>query len=151
MKTITILGLFLASMFYPTPTKMIDTRDVSVIEPVKKIEQIKLEAKPILEKHYVSCLEAIQNVFPADKQPIAIAVSKAESGLIRDRVGAVNFDGSVDYGCFQINNSAHASWFQSHDWQDPIENTKYALQLSGGGNSWHDWSAYNNGAYLKYL
>lgn len=149
---ITFLAIMLGNIIQTLPNKQIeDGRGVSVSEHKEKLPQIARVELASYKKVPVSCLDAIYAVFPADKQSMAIAIAKAESGLINDRVGAVNFDGSVDYGCFQINNKAHREWFIDHDWTNPVQNAKFALQLSYNGTNWNAWSAYKNGSYLRTL
>lgn len=61
-------------------------------------------------------------------------------------VGAVNNNGSVDYGCFQINNAAHPAFFNTEDWSNPFSNATYAYQIykdrkSIDGVGWTAWYA----------
>ena len=63
-----------------------------------------------------------------------------------EAVGATNFDGSTDYGCFQINDRWHPDYFNNGDWRDPIWAAKYALTIYQGrqatnGNGWSAWYA----------
>lgn len=61
----------------------------------------------------------------------------SENGLeSATRVSGLNYDGSRDYGCFQINNKAHAGFFAAQDWSDPDQNAGYAYShiFVGRGN-----------------
>lgn len=58
-----------------------------------------------------------------------------------DAVGAINYNGSRDYGCFQINDKAHPAFFASSDWRDPIANAHYAYKIYKGRGNWTAWYA----------
>lgn len=58
-----------------------------------------------------------------------------------DAVGAVNNDGSRDFGCFQINNRWHPQFFAEGDWRDPYHNARYALKIYNGRGNWSAWYA----------
>jgi hypothetical protein len=58
------------------------------------------------------------------------------------RVSGLNSDGSRDFGCFQINNFAHAGFFASSDWSDPLQSSTYAYQhIFAGRGNWSAWYA----------
>lgn len=88
-----------------------------------------------------SCADAIAKVWPAELQAGARLVAQKESSLIATRVGAVNQDGSQDFGCFQINNQAHPQFFANGDWRDPVYNAQYALRIYQGRGNWTAWYA----------
>lgn len=61
-------------------------------------------------------------------------------------MSALNYDGSRDYGCLQINDKAHAAFIQSGKWSDPAENaaygyTIYRQRLAVDGIGWTAWYA----------
>lgn len=96
-----------------------------------------------------TCESAIRQVWPKHLQEGAILVSINENRMQDPTaVGAVNDDGlgSRDYGCFQINDYWHPSYFTDGDWQDPVWAAKYALHIYEGrqsttGNGWTAWYA----------
>ncbi len=88
-----------------------------------------------------TCEEAIIAVWPANLQAGARIVAQKESGMRSDAVGAVNYDGSQDYGCFQINNFAHPAFFAGGNWSDPTYNAQYALAIYNGRGNWTAWYA----------
>ena len=96
-----------------------------------------------------SCEDAIAKIWPAELQDVARLVSLKESSLISDRIGPLkangtvgyNYDGSRDYGCFQINDKAHPQFFANGDWRDPYYNAQYALRLYQERGNWTAWYA----------
>ena len=96
-----------------------------------------------------SCEEAIAAVWPAALQDGARLVSMKESSMIADRIGPLkadgtvgyNYDGSRDYGCFQINDKAHPDFFANGDWRDPTYNAQYALKTYNERGNWTAWYA----------
>ena len=58
-----------------------------------------------------------------------------------DRIGAINSDGSRDFGCFQLNNQAHPQFFASQNWADPVANSKYAYSIFRARGNWSAWYA----------
>jgi len=81
-----------------------------------------------------------------------MAVMQAESGCdsTSDNTG-LNRDGSNDKGLFQIN-SIHRDLIGDTERFDPARNIDVAFQIYRGAKyNWTPWSAYNSGAYLKYL
>lgn len=82
---------------------------------------------------------------------IALAIMQAESGCNPSAHNPANFDGSNDSGLFQINSIHVASGLISEEARrDPVQNIKAAYDIYQGGG-WSAWSAYNNGAYRKFL
>lgn len=80
---------------------------------------------------------------------VAIPLAYAESGGNPEATNH-NSNGSTDYGVWQIN-SIHKEILASGNWADVRDNAKMARQVYlNAGGSWEPWSAYNNGAYLKY-
>lgn len=86
-------------------------------------------------------------MWPAELQAGALTVLEHENRSERpNAVGAMNQNGSQDYGCFQINNAAHPRFFATHDWRDPVANATEALAIYQGrqkltGNGWQAWYA----------
>ncbi len=80
-----------------------------------------------------------------DSLVTATAIAGAESGF---HVNSTNHNrnGTVDKGLWQIN-SIHPRWFS----YNPDTNAAGMAALSRGGQRWHDWVAYNNGSYRRYL
>lgn len=86
-------------------------------------------------------------------QQVAFAVMKAENtgcNPAKDNAG-LNYDGSVDYGLFQVN-SIHADMVGGNldALRDPATNIDTAYKIYSG-SGWRAWSTYNNGKYLSYL
>lgn len=81
----------------------------------------------------------------------ALAIFRAESGMSNKAIN-VNSNGSVDFGCMQIN-SVHfknidVSKINLLNCQDNIDVAYKIFKQQGNFTA---WSAYNNGAYKKYL
>lgn len=100
----------------------------------RKAEEARLAAAQASQPAAVSssggsCRAAIAQVW-GGLQSGAITVMTHENRAENPQaVGSVNFDGSQDFGCFQINNKAHAAFFANNDWRDPVANATYALQI----------------------
>ncbi len=79
---------------------------------------------------------------------IMLAIMRAESGCNpnSDNTG-LNRDGSNDKGLFQIN-SIHG--FSDAERLDPIRNIEIAFKI-WQNQGYRVWSAYSNGAYLKFM
>lgn len=114
-------------------------------EAQKKAQEAKKKAKepPSIKPSYAttSCIDGINQAFPPHLREGAKIVQSYESGGRHDAIGAVNWDGSRDYGCFQINSKAHAGFFATQDWRDPVANAKYAYQLYTERGNWTAWYA----------
>jgi hypothetical protein len=91
----------------------------------------------------LSCREAIRRTWPGNLQDLAILTMSRENGAENPvRISAFNSDGSRDFGCFQINNFAHAGFFASSDWSDPLQSATYAYQhIFAGRGNWSAWYA----------
>jgi hypothetical protein len=124
------------------------------LKPIAELKVVKLrpparvaEATPQAPKG--SCEEAIAAVWPANLQSGARLVAQKESSLKADQVGPLrsdgsvgyNYDGSRDYGCFQINDKAHPHFFSGGDWSDPHQNAQYALRIYQERGNWTAWYA----------
>jgi len=81
---------------------------------------------------------------------IAGAIARAESGLNTTAVGGPNYNGSYDYGLWQINNKAHPQYSKSC-LLSPSCNAKAMVGVSSGGKYWKPWVVYWKGYYTKYL
>lgn len=95
--------------------------------------------------------------FPDSELATAVAVALAESGGRVDAIGGPNFDGSFDYGVWQINESAHRDKFNHSSlgaegqWWS-VANAQMAVMVwREAGGRWTPWSAYNSGAYRLFL
>jgi hypothetical protein len=87
--------------------------------------------------------------FRGAKLTTAVAVMTAESGRYVEAYHD-NTNGSQDRGLFQIN-SIHDGSISPADAFKAIPNAEYAFKLSKGGTDFTPWSAYNSGAYKKYV
>lgn len=80
-----------------------------------------------------------------------LAIFRAESSMNKKAIN-VNTDGTVDFGCMQIN-SIHLKKIDT----DKInlfncrDNIDVAYTIFKSWGNWKAWSAYNNGSYKKYL
>jgi hypothetical protein len=54
------------------------------------------------------------------------------------------------FGLWQINTIAHPN-YDEHLLLDPEYNARAALTLSNGGTDWHQWGAFTDGRYKRYL
>ena len=81
---------------------------------------------------------------------IAGAVARGESGLNYSAVGGPNYNGSYDYGLWQINNKAHPQYSKSC-LLSPSCNAKAMMGVSSGGKNWKPWVVYWKGYYKKYM
>lgn len=76
---------------------------------------------------------------------------RAESGCRADAYNASNSNGSNDAGLMQINSiHVESGLIDSEARFDPAANIDAAYAIYRGGG-WEAWSAYNNGAYQRYL
>jgi len=95
----------------------------------------------------LTCRQAIDQVWPTALREGAtlVLVHENRSENIAAE-GAVNGDGSKDWGCFQINDRWHPAYFAEGDWKDPVWAAQYALKIYEGrqqseGNGWRAWYA----------
>lgn len=95
------------------------------------------------------CYAAMRATWPQALWAGATIVMQKESGATSNKIGpeirpgvpGYNSDGSQDFGCFQINNFAHAGFFQSHNWADPYQNAAYAYTIYRSRANWTAWYA----------
>jgi hypothetical protein len=89
-----------------------------------------------------SCRDAIARTWPADLQAVAVLTMTSENGQEKpDRVSGRNYDGSVDYGCFQLNNKAHPGFFKNSNWANSVENAAYAYKIFKSRGNFSAWYA----------
>lgn len=55
------------------------------------------------------------------------------------RISGLNYDGSRDYGCMQLNNFAHPKFFATSDWSSPEANTRQAWEIYRARGNWSAW------------
>lgn len=83
--------------------------------------------------------------------PIAVAISKAESGWNPTRVNDNASTNDYSVGLFQINMLAHSTRFGTEEeLKIPERNAAAAFSLYQG-RRFQPWSVFNNGRYLQYL
>lgn len=87
--------------------------------------------------------------FSGNDLVIAIAVAMAESGGDTEATHVNTWDGSTDYGLWQIN-SIHSQLLAGKHWMDPAVNASMAYEI-WKGSGWRAWSTYTNGAYLVHM
>lgn len=85
-----------------------------------------------------SCVEAMKQVFPEHLWNGAMIVLQHENGSLNPNATHKNKNGSVDYGCFQINNEPAAL--------NPIVSAQRAYQKylhprKVSNNGWNHWYA----------
>lgn len=89
-----------------------------------------------------ACVVAMKKVFPKNLWKIGYAIMKAESGARPNAVGGPNYNGTYDYGCWQINNSPRAL--------DPNIGTQIAW-YKYNHSGWYPWTVYKTGRYLRFF
>ena len=89
-----------------------------------------------------ACVIAMKKVFPENLWKIGYAIMQAESGARPYAIGGPNYNGTYDYGCWQINNTERAL--------DPLVGAKIAL-YKYNHSGWYPWTVYKTGAYLRYF
>jgi hypothetical protein len=115
-------------------------------EPVKEVVQPpEVKAKPVpvkpTPKVSTDCYAAIKRQWPQKLWAGAKLVVDGESGGRSSVIGATNYDGSNDYGCFQINKGYHSAWFATHNWKDADQNAAYGYLLYQERGNWTAWYA----------
>jgi hypothetical protein len=89
-----------------------------------------------------ACVIAMKKVFPKNLWTIGYAIMRAESGARTNAIGGPNYNGTYDYGCWQINNTPRAL--------DPLTGAKIAM-YKYNHSGWYPWTVYKTGAYLRYF
>ena len=119
------------------------------IKPVKKVEVIQ-KPKVVSQKQVTAttklnnnvCVIAMKKVFPQHLWVVGEAIMRAESGARPDAIGGPNYNGTYDYGCWQINDTKRAL--------DPDVGTKIAW-YKYNHSGWSPWVAWKNGRYRRFL
>lgn len=126
----------------PEPIEKVITPTAAAAPVVAPIED-----PPSIQASPLTCREAIDQVWPTALREGAklVLVNENRSENIAAE-GAVNGDGSKDWGCFQINDYWHPAYFAEGDWKDPVWAAQYALKIYEGrqqseGNGWRAWYA----------
>lgn len=94
--------------------------------------------------HTPTARATINKLFGKDAK-LAYAIFMAESHLRADAVSSTG-----DIGCTQINHKAHPQYAVA-DLLDCNKNIRIAYEIYHHQGNFSAWSAYNNGAYKKYL
>ncbi|MDD3678826.1 MAG: hypothetical protein PHT36_01085 [Patescibacteria group bacterium] len=89
-----------------------------------------------------ACVVAMKKVFPKNLWRIGYAIMRAESGARPNAIGGPNYNGTYDYGCWQINNTPRAL--------DPDVGAKIAW-YKYNHSGWYPWTVYKTGAYLRFF
>jgi hypothetical protein len=89
-----------------------------------------------------ACVVAMKKVFPKNLWRIGYAIMRAESGARPNAIGGPNYNGTYDYGCWQINNTPRAL--------DPNIGAKIAW-YKYNHSGWYPWTVYKTGAYLRFF
>lgn len=144
-----LIGLFLG-MYIESPKTYValasETKEPEVIK--QTAEEIALEVL-INSQPNPEVAKYICTKFGKEECRLAIAVARAENGLMKcDRYG-INTNNSIDVGVYQIN-SIHFKRFPLKDMVDCFKNVDagYKLWTEQG---WNPWVAYLNGSYRKFL
>lgn len=89
---------------------------------------------------------------------IAVAIAKAESGLHEGKVNIHNSNGSIDYGCWQINSihlkkakNAVEAGEMINTFMNCKDATDWAYENLYKYQAFRPWVAYQSGAYLAKL
>lgn len=122
------------------PVKRVPTI-ITVTEQAKANENI----NPLTEDQQYLC-----NKFGKDCKT-ALAIFRAESGLNAKAIN-VNTNGSVDFGCMQIN-SVHLKNIDTTkiNLLNCRDNIDVAYKIFTQQKNFNAWTAYVNGSYKKYL
>jgi len=88
------------------------------------------------------CVVAMKSIFPEHLWRMGYAIMRAESGARPDAIGGPNFNGTHDFGCWQINNTHRAL--------DPMEGTRIAW-FKYNHSGWNPWTVYRTGAYQRFF
>lgn len=89
-----------------------------------------------------ACVIAMKKVFPKHLWKIGYAIMMAESGARPNAIGGPNYNGTYDYGCWQINNTKRAL---NPDVGAQIAWYKY------NHSGWYPWTVYRTGRYLRFM
>jgi hypothetical protein len=121
-----------------------------IAEPVDKYDW----DTPVLARHSVRVICDEEGLSTKDKNDLCATIG-AESGWKPRAIGAVNFDGTKDYGIVQINPKywiGPGKRFPSTEYvlANPEECVRWMCrEWKKGNKNW--WYGYKNGSYKKYL
>lgn len=115
----------------------------------RQLEQMESERVVQAAQASGDCYEAMKTIWPQALWANASIVMQRESSATSNKIGPTlpdgnighNADGSQDFGCFQINNFAHAGFFAAHNWADPYQNAAYAYTIYAARGNWSAWYA----------
>lgn len=115
-------------------------------EAAKKAAAIK-QVAPVVSSNVKlpdsnACVVAMKKVFPKHLWKTGYAIMMAESSARPNAVGGPNYNGTYDYGCWQINNTPRAL--------DPDEGTKIAW-YKYNHSGWYPWVAWIHGKHLRFM
>lgn len=118
-----------------TPPKVVETP-----KPVAPVPEP--TPAPVAEPQVsTDCYAAMQRQWPKHLWAGAKIVIDKESSGRHAVIAPTNYNGSNDFGCFQINNHAHAAWFANHNWKDADQSAAYGYQLYKERGNWTAWYA----------
>jgi hypothetical protein len=89
-----------------------------------------------------ACVVAMKKVFPEHLWKVGYAIMRAESGARPNAIGGPNYNGTYDYGCWQINNTPSAL--------NPDRGAQIAL-YKYNHSGWYPWTVYKTGKYLRFM
>ncbi|MCK9461605.1 MAG: hypothetical protein M0R80_18405 [Proteobacteria bacterium] len=129
----------------PPEVKEFPKGTIPVELPVPKVQI----AKAVIPSNndQSQCFEAIKRHFPSNTWASAFLVVQKEGGTPTGT--HLNNDGSIDHGCFQINDNwnyyrSGNLWRRKYEFSqvyDPDVNIKIAMEMSTNGTYWKPWYA----------
>lgn len=138
---------------YALPTKE-EKAEEQIQKNIERLatEKKKAEAEVTVKKSVVyssnnvdnsnACVVAMKKIFPEHLWKVGYAIMMAESGARPNAIGGPNYNGTYDYGCWQINNTPRAL--------NPDEGAKIAW-YKYNHSGWYPWVAWKSGRYLKFM
>jgi hypothetical protein len=101
--------------------------------------------------HQLTYVDYIHQYFAPSDWNMAQAICMAESHCTSKRSNTMNYNGTYDWGIFQVND-IHKAKVGGNVllFLDPATNVKVAAQIKAG-SGWSAWSTFNNGSYRQYL
>lgn len=121
--------------------------ELKKLQSTKPTEQVRVasshysKADALLNSNNV-CVVEMKKVFPKHLWKTAAAIMLAESGARPNAIGGPNYNGTYDYGCWQINNTKRAL--------NPAVGTQIAW-YKYNHSGWSPWVVYKTGAYKRFL
>ncbi len=107
---------------------------------IVKAQVARMSNTPIDDSN--ACVVAMKKVFPSNLWGVGYAIMKAESGVRPNAIGGPNYNGTYDYGCWQINNTPRAL---NPDVGAQIAWYKY------NHSGWYPWTVYKTGKYIRFM